>query len=320
MAGTTNSWNNSVAQATGSITLNASTSVAINAAGGDINIGNNADAQNMNIGTGASPRTITIGNTDTTTAVQIQAGSGGINFPTFTEGALITDSAGVISTVTGTPGFVLTANASGTAPSFQAAGGGGGVTGPGSSTDRAIATWNGSGGSALFDNSTAKISSGGIYSNSALPCAYVYATSNTSGATGDGTSAGFGNDFLVTTVFNVSSFWTGTGFQAPVTGKYFFCGGITLTACTIGSSAQILFVTTTGFPNNAMGNFTRAASSADMSVTGSCVLHLNAGDTTQVFIAGNGEVTTTETLRGGAFTAGSGITFPYSWCAGYLIA
>lgn len=40
-------------------------------------------------------------------------------YKTFTEGALITSSTGVTSTVTGTAGKVLTANAAGTAPSFQ---------------------------------------------------------------------------------------------------------------------------------------------------------------------------------------------------------
>ncbi len=46
----------------------------------------------------------------------------------FAEGALVTSSTGVVSTVTGTAGNVLTANAAGTAPTFQAAGGGGGIT------------------------------------------------------------------------------------------------------------------------------------------------------------------------------------------------
>lgn len=40
--------------------------------------------------------------------------------------------------------------------------GGGGVTGPGSSTDRAIATWNGTGGATLRDNALATIDSAGI--------------------------------------------------------------------------------------------------------------------------------------------------------------
>ena len=57
--------------------------------------------------------------TNTTSTTNLQAGTGGINIPAFTEGALVTSSAGKISTVTGTTGFVLTANTAGTAPSFQ---------------------------------------------------------------------------------------------------------------------------------------------------------------------------------------------------------
>lgn len=50
--------------------------------------------------------------------------SGFIDIPAFAEGALITNSSGQVSTIDGTAGFVLTANAPGTAPSFQAAAGG----------------------------------------------------------------------------------------------------------------------------------------------------------------------------------------------------
>lgn len=42
-------------------------------------------------------------------------------YATFAEGALVTNASGITSTVTGTAGFILTANAPGTAPSFQAA-------------------------------------------------------------------------------------------------------------------------------------------------------------------------------------------------------
>jgi hypothetical protein len=44
----------------------------------------------------------------------------------------------------------------------SSSGGGGGVTGPVSSTDRAIATWSGTAGAALRDNSTATISATGV--------------------------------------------------------------------------------------------------------------------------------------------------------------
>lgn len=108
----------------GTVNVQGSTGTNINSSS-TINIGNNADSQPINIGTSASSRPITIGNTTGTTGVQFKAGSSGLQIPAFAEGSLITDSTGVISTVTGTAGFVLTANAPGTAPSFQAASGGG---------------------------------------------------------------------------------------------------------------------------------------------------------------------------------------------------
>jgi hypothetical protein len=77
---------------------------------------------------------------------------------TANNGVLITSNSGIPSLLAnGTAGFVLTAN-SGAPPSWQA-GGSGTVTGPGSSTNRAISTWNGTTGTALFDNSGATISS-----------------------------------------------------------------------------------------------------------------------------------------------------------------
>lgn len=76
-------------------------------------------------------------------------------------GVLISGTTGIPSWLSnsGTPGFVLTANA-GAPPSWQA-NGTGNVSGPGSSTDRAISTWNGTGGNALFDNPGVTINSAG---------------------------------------------------------------------------------------------------------------------------------------------------------------
>lgn len=114
---------------TGDITFNSSDTLLIDAAaalelnssGGVISIGNDAVAQNINIGTGAAARVITIGNTTGATGVVVSAGSAGITLTGFTEGAVITDASGVVSSITGTAGYVLTANGAGVAPSFQAA-------------------------------------------------------------------------------------------------------------------------------------------------------------------------------------------------------
>ncbi len=92
----------------------------ITANGGTVSLATDATASTVNIGTGAGSKNVTIGSTNTTSTLQLNAGSGGVRFQAVAEGALVTSSASVISTVTGTAGFVLTANAAGTAPSFQA--------------------------------------------------------------------------------------------------------------------------------------------------------------------------------------------------------
>ena len=102
----------------------------ITANGGTVSLATDATTSTVNIGTGAGAKTVTLGSTSSTSTTNLQAGSGGIKIPAFAEGALVTSSTGVISTVTGTAGFVLTANAPGTAPSFQAA--------PGASTGNPV--------------------------------------------------------------------------------------------------------------------------------------------------------------------------------------
>lgn len=114
---TTNSWNNQIAAANSAITLNSGTNA--------VNVSTDALAAAVNVSTGSGNKTLTLGSTNTTSTTNLQSGSGGINIPQFIEGALITSSVGNVTSVTGTAGFVLTANAPGTAPSFQAAPGGG---------------------------------------------------------------------------------------------------------------------------------------------------------------------------------------------------
>ena len=72
----------------------------------------------------ASTTTITSGTT-ITAGTGLTITTGGITLSSFIEGALVSSSTGVITSVTGTAGYVLTANAPGTAPSFQPGGGGG---------------------------------------------------------------------------------------------------------------------------------------------------------------------------------------------------
>lgn len=98
--------------------VNSSNQLNLDSNGGDISIGTNADNFNVLVGT-AGTRHVTLGSTSSTSQTTLQAGSVGINITGFAEGALTTDSSGVISTVTGTLGYVLTSNGAGVAPSFQ---------------------------------------------------------------------------------------------------------------------------------------------------------------------------------------------------------
>jgi len=113
---TNNNWNNQIAAANSSILLNSGTHT--------INVSTDAFACPVTIATGAGNKTLNLGSTNTTSTTNIQSGSGGINIPAFTEGALVTSSAGRVSSVDGVEGYVLTANAPGTAPSFKPSGSG----------------------------------------------------------------------------------------------------------------------------------------------------------------------------------------------------
>ncbi len=94
--------------------------LTINSGVGALGISTDASATTVNLGTGAAAKTVVLGSTNTTSTTTLNAGSGGVKLQAVAEGALVTSATSVISTVTGTAGFVLTANAAGTSPSFQA--------------------------------------------------------------------------------------------------------------------------------------------------------------------------------------------------------
>lgn len=121
----------------------------------------------------------------------------------------------------GTSTQILTSNGASALPTWQPAVSG--VGGPGSSTNRAIATWNGTTGTALFNNSTITIASGGQMVNTAQPAFTAYlSTPTTNTKFGDTTT--YYTVLFDTKVFDQgTNYTTATGiFTAPVTGKYLF--------------------------------------------------------------------------------------------------
>lgn len=124
----------------------------------------------------------------------------------------------------GSAGEVLTSNGAGALPTFQAASGD--VSGPGSSTDNALARWDGTGGDTLQD-STVIVSDAGEMTNASQPAFLGYLASSDTNATGDNTLYTLGGTTALTEVFDQGSDFTTSGvFTAPVTGKYQLSSGI----------------------------------------------------------------------------------------------
>lgn len=199
---------------------------------------------------------------------------------------------------------------------FVSGGAAGNVNGPGSSTNNGIATWNGTGGTALFSRASPLVSSTGVMTNSNQP-AFLVNLSNGGGAsncTGDGTSFQVPYD---TVVFDQgSNFTTGSSahFTAPVTGRYHFDVGLNLfPAATTGLAVIVNIVATsrsvTIFNQTFLvGQF---AVSSQFVPTGSCIIDMTAADTLQVNLISSGG-TKTMTLFGSANTV--------TWLSGYLVA
>jgi hypothetical protein len=204
-------------------------------------------------------------------------------------------ASGVItSTFAGTSTYALTSNGAGSAPTYQILPSA--ITGPGSSTDRAIATWNGTGATALYNNSTATIDSTGRMQNSAQPYFQAYLSANTGNVTGDGTvyTVAFNS-----TVANVgSSFNTGTyTFTAPVTGHYVFSGVIYWASSPTSATTFLsqLVTTTTTYNVYSLGspNVTNGVTVNSFSV----IVPMSASDTAKINVTGSGG--TKNTVIGG---------------------
>jgi len=201
----------------------------------------------------------------------------------------------------GTTGQYLGAN-TGADPSWQTPPTG--VTGPGTTTDRAISTWNGTGGTALFNNSTTTISSGGILTMTAQPAMFAVRSTGGSNITGDGTissaiafdSVGFDQG---------SNYNSSTGvFTAPSAGIYSV--DATVEFVSLGTATQYtIYIYLNGSPATA---YTKSGvvTSGTSSTSVKNLLKLAVNDTLDVRIQATG---TSKTVGFGGTSGG----IQYTW-------
>jgi len=166
----------------------------------------------------------------TATGVITHDGSGVFTGSTLTQyQTLIGGASNAVSGVAvGTSGQVLTSAGAGSNPSYQDAAGGD-VSGPVSSTDNALARWDGTGGDTLQDSSVI-VTDNGEMTNTSQPAFCAYQGSTDSNVTGDNTEYILGDTSVGTTLterFDQGGDFTpgasgGAVFTAPVTGKYQF--------------------------------------------------------------------------------------------------
>lgn len=214
--------------------------------------------------------------------------STGIN-PAITTVAL----GGFIPNAFGTTGQVWTSNGQGNVPTFQNAGGGGGITGPVSSTNTGIATWNGTGGAALNSPPTPLVSSGGVMTNSNQPAFYAYVNGAQINVTGDGTQVLVSYNAVL--FDHGSNFNTGGSFfLCPVTGIYQFNVNILLYASVLGTNTAIQTILFNGATNVSQINYgnsfaTGLLGAGATSSTGSVTIACTAGDqiSVQTLVLGN---------------------------------
>lgn len=205
-------------------------------------------------------------------------------------------------------GYVLTSTGASSLPTWQAPTSG--VTGPVSSTDRAISTWNGTGGTALFNNTTPIIDSTGRFTNTVQPAFLYYLGTTVNDVSGTGTFYTIGSTQALTQVFDRNSNMNTNGtFTAPVTGLYCFQVSVLFTGVIAGTECRISFVGP---------SYTLNVSHNTPSLTGT----FGSGSTASLLLSASDTVTFQCYIFGMATDDADlvGNASPYNtWVSGYLV-
>lgn len=260
-----------------------------------------------------SPQPVVEGGTGATTLTGVVTGNGtsAMTANSVTQyGVLVGGASNAVgSTDVGSSGQVLTSNGAGMDPTFQAASGGD-VSGPGSSTDNALARWSGTGGDTL-QNSTVIVTDDGEMTNSSQPSFLAYLSSSINNVTGDGTQ--------YTIIFDTEVFDQGTDyvlatgvFTAPVTGKYQFNGSCARNGNTALATGTFVLAVTSNltyrlFSVSSSGVFT------DATLGNTIIVDMDASDTFTLDITVNGTGSTDVGLNGAVSSV------PRTWVCGTLM-
>jgi hypothetical protein len=258
-----------------------------------------------------SPQSVSEGGTGASTLTGVLTGNGtsAITGNTVTQyGVLIGGASNAVSsTAVGTAGQVLTSNGAGSDPTYQD-NASGDVSGPGSSTDNAVARWNGTSGDALL-NSTPTITDNGEMVNISQPAFLGYLATSDLNSTGNGAVYTLGEGNALTAIFDQNSDFDvggsgGSGqatFTSPVDGVYFLGTGIGTRLALGATNNELTLITSNRNYYSLSKDNTRTTSTQAGFRSFSTFVDMDASDTAYVTFEINGLGGNTVEIRGTIF-------------------